>query len=299
MSEDSASIDHIILLVPNSWHTKPPAALTENFTLYPGGSHGDGKTQNTLIIFPDGVYLELISFLPPEDVNRQGHWWGSKPLGFIDWAITSFSASEVQRARENLRKEGSKWNYEASRKGGRKRPDGVELKWEVTFPSSSIPRGVVPFWCHDITPRVLRVPNDEAATTHPCGAVGVALHLIAKESEVEKWVDTIQSITMTPDEAVLKMEGGWVMYLLQNHNRGSSIGSYSGSEIFLRPPRDEWEQRLLERSEQEVVIAEVVVDCDKAGVLGWIDENVVKDCGFRIGFSHGESEVEPEAEQGV
>lgn len=290
MSQRSASLDHIILQVPNSWHTNPPSALTENFTLYPGGLHGDGKTQNTLIVFPNGVYLELISFLPPEDTNRQGHWWGSKPLGFVDWCVAGLDAGEVQQVRESLRKAGSAWNYEELRKGGRKRPDGVELKWEVTFPSSDVRRGVVPFWCHDVTPRVLRVPNDEAATMHPCGAVGVALHLVTRESEVEKFVETYQKITMVATDSMVRKDGGWVLYLPQDHNHKGSEGVHNVSEIHLRPPLDGWEERLLESSGQEVVISEVVVECNKSGALpGRIDENVIKDGGFRIAFSHGTS----------
>lgn len=57
--------------------------------------------------------------------------------------------------------------------GGRKRPDGVELKWKVTFPTG-VERGVVPFWCHDVTEREKRVPVSAEATSHPCGALGVA-----------------------------------------------------------------------------------------------------------------------------
>lgn len=31
----------------------------------------------------------------------------------------------------------------------------------------------MPFYCHDVTPRGLRVPIDDATTKHQCGAVGV------------------------------------------------------------------------------------------------------------------------------
>lgn len=53
------------------------------------------------------------------------------------------------------------------------KPDGTELKWEVTFPKG-IPRGNVPFWCEDVTPRDRRVPVTDASTTHPCGVLGMA-----------------------------------------------------------------------------------------------------------------------------
>jgi hypothetical protein len=62
-------------------------------------------------------------------------------------------------------------------RGGRKRADGVDVQWAVTFPrgekGGQSSRGRVPFFCHDITPSNVRVPLDEKKTTHPCGAVGV------------------------------------------------------------------------------------------------------------------------------
>ena len=57
--------------------------------------------------------------------------------------------------------------------GGRVTPDRQELKWKVTFPKG-VPRGVVPFWCHDLTPRERRVPAYDGNTHHPCGAVAMA-----------------------------------------------------------------------------------------------------------------------------
>jgi hypothetical protein len=57
--------------------------------------------------------------------------------------------------------------------GGRERPDGVELKWKVTFPTG-IERGAVNFWCHDVTEREKRVPLSKEAAQHPSGALGVA-----------------------------------------------------------------------------------------------------------------------------
>ncbi len=77
--------------------------------------------------------------------------------------------------------------YVPPKAGGRKRKDGADVKWEVTrpeyhnaentpsaemYPSKRID---VPFFCHDVTPRVVRVPWDEEdLTKHPSGASGVA-----------------------------------------------------------------------------------------------------------------------------
>ena len=77
--------------------------------------------------------------------------------------------------------------YLEPKAGGRKRKDGQEVKWEVTRPefsqasqtpsSESYPttRIDAPFFCHDKTARIVRVPFDEEDITHhPCGASGIA-----------------------------------------------------------------------------------------------------------------------------
>ncbi|BGP39010.1 hypothetical protein JCM10450v2_002967 [Rhodotorula kratochvilovae] len=159
------ALDHIIVLVPHAVLHDLPAPLTSAFTITPGGTHADGLTENKLIIFADGSYIELIAFLPSVSPSaRAAHWWGRKADGIIDFALTSPSLPSSFPAA-----------YDAPQAGGRTRPDGTEVKWVVTFPSSArFERGAVPFWCHDTTPRALRVPVDEARTAHPSRASGVA-----------------------------------------------------------------------------------------------------------------------------
>jgi hypothetical protein len=36
--------------------------------------HGDNKTENKLIIFADGSYIELIAFIDDDPKLRDGHW---------------------------------------------------------------------------------------------------------------------------------------------------------------------------------------------------------------------------------
>ncbi|KAF2220536.1 glyoxalase-like domain-containing protein [Elsinoe ampelina] len=168
-------IDHIIVGLPYSDLQSLPTWLTNNFTIAPGGRHADGKTENKLIVFKDGSYIELIAFINDEPENRKGHWWGQHGSGYIDWAFTSDSAEDIHEVNERINHadtglEGVK--YQDPRAGGRIKPDGVEIKWKVTFPEN-VRRGEVPFWCHDVTPRELRVPKDEKLTSHPSGVLGV------------------------------------------------------------------------------------------------------------------------------
>lgn len=65
--------------------------------------------------------------------------------------------------------------YQKPLAGGRKRDDGVDVKWEVTFPDveGGCQRGELPFFCHDVTERGLRVPFSEGSTRHPSKVLSV------------------------------------------------------------------------------------------------------------------------------
>ncbi|CAG8961868.1 hypothetical protein HYFRA_00013668 [Hymenoscyphus fraxineus] len=179
------SLDHILILLPYETLTSLPSSLTDNFTISPGGSHSDGLTENKLIIFRDGSYIELIAFTPfaHESGGRSTHWWGNKKEGeFIDFALTTDSKTvDYQQNFEDVNSrlgQVSGIQYEKPRAGARIRPDGQKVEWFVTFPkvggeSGISQRGVLPFFCHDVTERRLRVPLDEKNVTHPCGALGV------------------------------------------------------------------------------------------------------------------------------
>ncbi|KAF2449158.1 hypothetical protein P171DRAFT_351628 [Karstenula rhodostoma CBS 690.94] len=164
------ALDHLILFLPADPATnlpKVPSFISDNFTLTPGGTHADGLTSNTLLLLPDGAYIELISFLPsaaPSSLST--HWWSHHATtpGWADWCLTNALAPSTFHPLVQA-------THSEPRHGGRKRADGVDVKWAVTFPRG--PRGKTPFFCHDVTPREVRVPLGEARTTHPSGVVGV------------------------------------------------------------------------------------------------------------------------------
>src|SRR3954454_7959124 len=99
----SAALDHIIILLPHSTLEQLPSSLNSAFTVIPGGRHADGLTENKLIVFSDGTYLELIAFLPSTTpALRAAHWWGNKHPGIIDFAYTSPSVDDLKEVRERL-----------------------------------------------------------------------------------------------------------------------------------------------------------------------------------------------------
>ncbi|KAK0647084.1 hypothetical protein B0T16DRAFT_414668 [Cercophora newfieldiana] len=57
-----AQLDHIVLLVDTPFFENPPAWITDNFTVTPGGRHEGQSSRNKLIIFQDGSYIELFNW---------------------------------------------------------------------------------------------------------------------------------------------------------------------------------------------------------------------------------------------
>lgn len=231
----SQSLDHLILFLPVDPSTnlpQLPSFFSENFTLTPGGFHADGATSNTLIVLQDGCYIELISFIDAS--KAPSHWWGpdAKFLGWKDWCLTNASSPE-----ENFEK--LKESHGEPVRGGRKRPDGVDVKWAVTFPKGEKGgqevRGRVPFFCHDITERGVRVPLLEERMKHPSGALGVRrITVVVKDKavleETKKVYRAILGTEGVPGGDEVHFEVGRVQDV---------VGLVGGSKIVLRLPKDE------------------------------------------------------------
>ena|SRR5690242_3315153 len=241
------ALDHLILFLPVDPKTSfplLPSFFSKNFTLTPGGVHADGLTSNILILLADGCYIELISFVDPaKDVSS--HWWasGAHTHGWIDWCLTNGLAPE-----ESWKAIGGKEGSHAEPvEGGRKRADGVEVKWAVTFPrgekGGQANRGRVPFFCHDVTERGVRVPLSVEKTTHQSGVLGV------KELTV-----------VVRDEGLLEETGGVYARLFGKDGvrRGEEVvfqtsrvksveGLDEGAKVVLRLPKDGEESKKLEK----------------------------------------------------
>lgn len=85
--------------------------------------------------------------------------------------------------------------------GGRQTPSGVDIRWKLlkarysdTQPTTPDlhPRGRTdaPFFCHDVTDRVLRVPYDQSSVVdHPSGATGIAgIELLVPKDRLQSYV---------------------------------------------------------------------------------------------------------------
>ncbi|PVH71155.1 hypothetical protein DL98DRAFT_521222 [Cadophora sp. DSE1049] len=241
-----AHLDHIIMLVPYASLTKPPAWITNNFTITPGGQHADRKTENRLICFRDGSYVELIAFVNDDPENRECHRWGGKQFGIIDFAFTHrtgdaavlFSELQERLERVTWKEDATKVEYQPPVAGGRKRPDGKEVKWTVTTPvtTTGYQSGQLPFFCHDVTPRSVRVPVSDEAVTHPSGAYGIKqLTIFVEESKIGTLSQAYAAITGVPNP--FKDDS----YGIFNLKRLTEVEGTKNVQFSLQTPTQQWQ----------------------------------------------------------
>ncbi|KAF2494827.1 hypothetical protein BU16DRAFT_527805 [Lophium mytilinum] len=274
-------LDHIVIFVPYASVQSVPTWLTTQFTVSPGGRHGDNKTENKLILLPDGCYIELIAFIDDDVTLREGHWWGDKQTGIADLAFTTEGAAGlcIDNVAERLTKSNAEGGlpvvYQQPQHGARNRPDGTRVEWEVTFPAGTgSKRGLVPFFCHDVTPRDLRVPLREASARHPSGAHGV------------------KSLTiMVPGEKVAALAKTWEA-ILDAKNEGTekearfTVGSVHEVEdtpdpvIIIKAPEEEWQKERVK--EMGFLIGELKVGAFNT-ILAGTEKRVDSDTEFDFG----------------
>jgi len=161
--------DHFVIAVDDLDQTIADYTAA-GFTVTPGGAHKNGISHNVLVTFQDGSYFELIAF--KGDASGHGTHWPktlAKGEGFVDYALRTDDLVEEVKA---LRAAGL--DYSDPIDGGRFRPDGQRIDWQtIRYPGTKEAPSHLPFYCHDLTERTLRVPDGDAAV-HPNGVVGVA-----------------------------------------------------------------------------------------------------------------------------
>ena len=171
-------LDHVVILVGDL--DRAVRGYEElGFTVTPGGEHADGLTRNALVPFADGSYLELVAFVDPED-PRDNVWGWRAFLPFGGGLIDYCAASDDLEADVRRLEEGG-LGVDGPTDGGRRLPDGTEIRWRVARIRQD--GRLLPFLIEDLTPRSTRVPGGPAAE-HPNGATGISrLELAAEDTE--------------------------------------------------------------------------------------------------------------------
>lgn len=178
------AMDHIVIAVADlQTAARDYAAL--GFTVAPGGEHAGGVSHNALVIFEDGVYLELIAFKKPVPGWRWQEVFEHAGEGLVDYALCP---SDIDATLATLPDA-----WDAPVDGARLRPDGERLAWRLAHPRTHD----LPFLCADVTPRALRVPEGPHRR-HPNGATGVAEVTLAV-ANVEATEARLATLLGTPD----------------------------------------------------------------------------------------------------
>ncbi len=156
-------LDHIVILVDDlDLASRDYTAL--GFSVVNGGKHADGLTQNALIAFEDGSYLELLNFLSPPPNGHLFARSAQSAEGIISYALLPDDIeADIARARQHG------LHIRGPIRGGRLRPDGLEIAWQT----GRADHPALPFLCADLTPRDLRVPHGPAQL-HANGVSGIA-----------------------------------------------------------------------------------------------------------------------------
>jgi len=157
------ALDHVVIAV-SDLDRAVADYQSLGFTVYPGGVHHGGVSHNALIVFEDGCYFEIIAYRKQAPANR---WWRvltTAGEGIVDFAILP---DNTERDLEAARARGLQLDGPAP--GGRLRLDGVRLDWQIVRSTTTD----LPFWCGDVTPRKLRVPEG-AIRHHANGATGIS-----------------------------------------------------------------------------------------------------------------------------
>jgi hypothetical protein len=179
------AFDHAVVIV-DVLADATRAFATAGFTVTPGGRHDALPTENALICFGDGSYLELLA-LRDDEARESLKLRHSRPgwerdlksgpaIGrrFLPRLARGAGVADFVLVGERL----ARFAAESRRRGfemtgpapmSRERADGTRLAWQLLLPAADH----LPFLIEDATPRDLRVPGGPART-HANGARGVA-----------------------------------------------------------------------------------------------------------------------------
>lgn len=204
-------IDHAVIVVQNL-SASMDAFSEAGFNVVSGGEHADNLTENALIPFRDGSYLELFAPTDPALADEMHHlvatdtfdsaMAGSDAMqkrfmlhlaegtGLRDFAV---SAPGLNLSEEQVMAQRGGFVIAGPVSMSRTRPDGVVVRWNVAVPVFRYAT-CVPFLIVDDTPRSLRVP-DGNQTAHPNGVTGIRSIEVATSDPVavSRWYDTVLS----------------------------------------------------------------------------------------------------------
>ena len=137
-------VDHLVYGTPDLEDTVDQLERQAGVRAAPGGQHLEHGTRNALIALGPATYLEILGPDPQQPEPDEPRWLGIDDLDaprLITWAAT---ASPLAPFVEKATALGIVLGRVQPAR--RRRPDGIDLNWQLTDPSVMLADGLVPFF---------------------------------------------------------------------------------------------------------------------------------------------------------
>jgi hypothetical protein len=140
-----------------------------------GGPHANHATEMAVTSFADGSYLELIALQSTPDPRAvAAHDWSREIQN--DAGPSAWAARVPDLDAERSRLQSAHVAAGEAEPSGRRRPDGVELRWETAAIGEERRGTFFPFLIRDLTPREQRVfPSGKPTMADILGVARVAI----------------------------------------------------------------------------------------------------------------------------
>jgi len=137
-------VDHLIYATPDLNRGVEEIEKLLGVRATAGGQHLGFGTRNALIGLGPTTYLEIIApdpEQPPPEAPRFFGLDGLEESRLVAWFVTS---GDLERLRSEALRKGVQLGK--VRSGSRRRPDGVQLSWQLTDPSVLVADGIIPLF---------------------------------------------------------------------------------------------------------------------------------------------------------
>lgn len=164
-----SKVDHIVYATPDLNRGVDEIEKLLGIRATAGGQHPGRGTRNALIALGPNAYLEIIAPDPEQptpDEPRPFGIDGLKESRLVAWFVKS---RDLERLRDDAVSKGV--TLGKVRSGSRRRPDGSELTWQFTDPSTILADGIVPLFI------------DWGESSHPAATAAKGATLISLRAE--------------------------------------------------------------------------------------------------------------------
>jgi hypothetical protein len=163
------TVDHLVYATPDLARGVDELAQLLGVRATPGGQHPGLGTRNALIALGPDSYIEIVAPDPEQPTPSTPRWFGIDDLTHSKLVTWAAKGTHLEELRATAARSGIPVGAVA--RGGRRRPDGVELAWQLTDPRASIADGIVPFFI------------DWGASRHPATSAAKGAALISLRAE--------------------------------------------------------------------------------------------------------------------